>query len=312
MPARRRAPTIRDVARAARVSVTTVSRVLNEKTDVASDTQERVQKAIAKLGYTSNLAARSMRSRRKNLLGLVVPDIGLPYSIEVMRGVNRAIAESSFDLLVLTTGDIRKGSTASLQQHYVTLLNNSIAAGVVIVASAAEEIHTDSPIVAVDPHAIDPNYPSIQGLNYQGALDAVNYLIGLGHRRIAFITGRPDIGSAILRLKGYKDALANAGLPVDDTLIAQGDFSSETGQICARQLLAMRDRPTAIFAANDQSAIGVYQAVEELKLRIPEDVSVVGFATFGGRASVSQPSSALASKTWPSNAHSLGEPRRWP
>ncbi len=277
MPAKKRAPTIRDVAKAARVSVTTVSRVLNAKSDVASGTHDRVQRAIARLGYSSNLAARSMRSRRKNLLGLVVPDIGWPYSIEVMKGVNRAIAESSFDLLVLTTGDFRKGGTASLQQHYITLLNNSIADGVVIVASAAAEIHTDSPIVAVDPHANNPTYPSIQGSNYQGALDAVKYLTGLGHRRIAFIAGRPDIGSALLRMNGYRDALAQAGLPVDDTLIASGDFSTETGRVCARQLLTMSDRPTAIFAANDQSAIGVYQAVEELKLRVPDDVSVVGF-----------------------------------
>jgi LacI family transcriptional regulator len=277
MPPKKRAQTIHDVAKAAGVSVSTVSRVLNAKTDVASDTQDRVQAAIDQLGYTSNLAARSMRSLRKNLLGLVVPDIGWPYSIEVMKGVNRAIAESSFDLLVLTTGDIRKGGSAAHEQHLISLLNNSMTDGVVIVASAAAELITDSPIVAVDPHVVNPNYPSIQGLSYQGAVDAVNYLISLGHRRIAFISGRPEVGSAILRLNGYQDALTHAGISLDDALIVPGDFSTETGYKCAHALLTMKDPPSAIFAANDQSAIGVFQAVEELKLRIPENVSVVGF-----------------------------------
>ena len=277
MPPKRRAQTIHDVAKAAGVSVSTVSRVLNAKTDVASDTQDRVQAAIDQMGYTSNLAARSMRSRRKNLLGLVVPDIGLPYSIEVMKGVNRAIAESSFDLLVYTTGDIRKSGAPSHEQYYISLLNNSVTDGVLIVASAAAEFITDSPIVSVDPHMVNPNYPSIQGMNHQGAVDAVKYLIGLGHRRIGFIGGRPEIASAILRLNGYLDAHKEAGISVDDALMIPGDFTTETGYQRGLTLLTMKDPPTAIFAANDQSAIGVFQAAEELKLRIPEDVSIVGF-----------------------------------
>jgi LacI family transcriptional regulator len=277
MASQKRAVTIQDVARAAGVSVSTVSRVLNDKVDVASETQERVQAVIDNLGYTSNLAARSMRSRRKNLIGLVVPDIGFPYSIEVMKGINRAIAESNFDLLVYTTGDIRKNGTASHEQYYISLLNNSITDGVVIVASAAAEFITDSPIVAVDPHMVNPKYPSIQGTNYQGALDAVNYLIGLGHKRIGFIGGRPEIGSSHLRFNGYRDGLQKAGIPFDESLFVPGDFTTEVGCKCAHCLLTMDNPPTAIFAANDQSAIGVFQAVQELGLHIPEDVSLIGF-----------------------------------
>jgi LacI family transcriptional regulator len=251
--------------------------VLNAKVDVASETQDRVRAVIGRLGYTSNLAARSMRSHRKNLIGLVVPDIGFPYSIEVMKGINSAIADSNFDLLVYTTGDIKKSGTALHEQYYISLLNNSLTDGVLIVASEAVEFTTDSPIVAVDPHVVNPNYPSIQGTNYQGALDAVNYLINLGHRRIGFIGGRTEIGSAVLRFHGYRDALTNAHIPPDDALIVYGDFTTETGYQCAHQLLTMENPPTAIFAANDQSAIGVFQAAEELKLKIPEDVSVIGF-----------------------------------
>jgi len=277
MRSKKRALTIQDVAKTAVVSQSTVSRVLNGKDDVASDTQARIMKVIGKMGYTSSLAARSMRSHRKNLIGLVVPDIGFPYSIEIMKGVNRAIAESKFDLLLYTTGDVQKNGTALHEQHYVSLLNNSITDGVLIVASAAAEFITNAPIVAVDPHVINPNYPSVQGMNYQGALAVMEYLMGLGHRRIGFISGRPEIGSALRRLKGYRDALTSAGVAVDEELIKPGDFTQKTACKQASHLLQMDNPPTAIFAANDQSAIGVIEAAEGLGVRIPDDLSVVGF-----------------------------------
>ena len=276
MPIKKRAMTIQDVAKAAGVSVSTVSRVLNGKVDVASDTQERILEVIAKLGYTSNLAARSMRSHKKNLIGLVVPDM-MPYSVEILKGVNRAIADSKFDLLVYTTGDAQKNGAVLHEQHYVSLLSNSITDGVIIVASATEEFMTDAPIVAVDPHVINPNYPSVQGMNYHGALEVMEYLFGLGHRRIGFMTGRAGNVSAQRRFQGYKDALANAGIELDDTLIVPGDFTQKISYKNAHQLLELDNRPTAIFAANDQSAIGVYQAAEERGMSIPNDLSIVGF-----------------------------------
>ncbi len=281
MGRKRKSVTIYDVAKAAGVSVSTVSRVLNDKVDVASETQERVLAVIEQLEYTSNLAARSMRSRKKNLIGLVVPDIGSPYSIEVMKGINRAIAESPFDLLVYTTGDVKKSGAASHEQYYVSLLNNSITDGAIVVASAASGFISDAPIVSVDPHGDpiedEPTYPFVQGTNYQGAVEAMAYLLDLGHTRIGFITGRPEIGSGQRRLKGYKHALVNAGIEIDDELIVEGDFTTESGYRCGLSLLELENPPTAIFAANDQSALGVFRAAEELDIRIPEDCSVVGF-----------------------------------
>jgi LacI family transcriptional regulator len=277
MPTKKRTITIQDVAKEAGVSISTVSRVLNAKADVASDTQERVLSVIDKLGYTSSLAARSMRSRRNNLIGLIVPDIGFPYSIEIMKGIDRAISKSIFDLLLYTTGGIHKPGTASREHHYVSLLSNSLADGVLVVASSASEFATQAPIVAVDPHMVDPNFPSVQGMNYQGALEAMGYLIGLGHRRIGFIGGRPEIMSSGRRLKGYRDGLEHAGFDIDESLIVPGDFSTGTGHERALELLCLPSPPTAIFASNDQSAIGVLQATEELGLRVPEDISVIGF-----------------------------------
>jgi LacI family transcriptional regulator len=273
----RRTVTIQDVAKTAGVSVSTVSRVLNGKVDVASETQDRIRSVIDDLGYTTNLAARSMRSFKKNMVGLIMPDIAYPFAVEVMKGVNRAIAESEFDLIVYTTGDVRKSGRASHEQKYVSLLNNSITDGAIIVAPVTGEFSTDAPIVSIDPLMSDPNYPSVHATNHQGATDAMNYLLGLGHRRIGFISGRAELESSNRRWMGYRDALETAGLSIDETLIAAGDYTTETGVKCARELLSLEHLPTAIFASNDQTAMGVYQVAQEMGLRIPEDLSVIGF-----------------------------------
>ncbi|PKO19007.1 MAG: LacI family transcriptional regulator [Chloroflexi bacterium HGW-Chloroflexi-10] len=274
---KKHAITIQDVAKAAGVSVSTVSRVLNERVDVAQDTQERILSVIGELGYTSNLAARSMRSRHTNLIGLIIPDIGHPYSLEIMKGVNRAIAESEYSLMVYTTGDVQKHSTADHEQHYVSLLNNSITDGVIVVAPVASQFVSDAPIVSVDPHKQKRGYPSVHATNYQGARDAIQYLIGLGHTRIGFIAGRPELESAERRLRGYRDVLTEAGIGIDEDLIVQGDFTLKVGAQCAHKLFELPNPPTAIFAGNDQAALGVYEAAAEKGLRIPEDFSLIGF-----------------------------------
>jgi LacI family transcriptional regulator len=277
MRKKKRTVTIQDVAEAAGVSVSTVSRVLNGKVDVASETQDRILSVIDDLGYTTNLAARSMRSQKKNLVGLIMPDIAYPFAIEVMKGVNQAIAESEFDLLVYTTGDVRKSGRAFHEQKYVSLLTNSISDGVVIVAPVAGEFNIDAPIVSIDPLASNPNYPAVHATNYQGALEAMEYLLEMGHRRIGFISGRAELESSNRRMKGYLEALEKAGIPIDEELIASGDYTTETGVRGTKQLLSLGNPPSAIFASNDQMAIGVFQVAEELGIRIPEDLSVIGF-----------------------------------
>ena len=277
MDRKKRSVTIRDVAKTAGVSVSTVSRALNGKVDVADETKNHIFSVIDDLGYTTNLAARSMRSRKKNLIGLIMPDIAYPYAIEIMKGVNWAIAESEFDLLVYTSGDVRKSGRISSEQKYVSLLAKSISDGVIVVAPAAAEYNVDKPIVSIDPVMSNPSFPAVHATNYQGSLDAMQYLIGLGHRRIGFIGGRTELESANRRLSGYRDALQKAGIPIDNELIASGDFTTETGFERGRILLSLDDRPTAIFASNDQMAMGVYQVAEEMGLRIPEDLSLVGF-----------------------------------
>jgi LacI family transcriptional regulator len=194
-----------------------------------------------------------------------------------MKGVNQAISESEFDLLVYTTGDVRKNGRAFSEQKYVSLLTKSISDGVIIVAPVAAEFTMDEPIVSIDPVMSHPNYPAVHATNYQGTVEAMEYLLGLGHKRIGFISGRAELESANRRLMGYCDALRKADIPVDEQLITSGDFTTPLGARCARELLSLKKRPTAIFASNDQMAMGVYQVAQEMKIRIPDDLSLIGF-----------------------------------
>jgi LacI family transcriptional regulator len=148
---------------------------------------------------------------------------------------------------------------------------------VIIVAPVAGEFNIDAPIVSIDPLASNPNYPAVHATNYQGAIDAMEYLLGLGHKRIGYISGRAELESASRRLKGYTDALEKAGIPVEDDLIASGDYTTDTGVTGAKKLLSLDTPPSAIFASNDQMAMGVYQVAQEMGLRIPDDLSVIGF-----------------------------------
>lgn len=269
--------TIHDVASVAGVSVSTVSRVLNDKVDVAPETYEKVQRVIDELGYTSSLAAKSMRSRKTNVIGLIVPDLEQAFCLNVVKGINRAIEQLDYDLLVYTSGNSPNRSWAVRERQYVSLLNGSITDGIIVVTPTAETFSTHFPLVAVDPHLDSADFPAVIATNHVGALSAMEYLLGLGHRRIGFIGGRPDLQSAIRRLQGYKDSLCQANLSLDPDLIQIGDFTQETGYRCAQKLLALPARPTAIFAANDKSAIGAIEAITEIGLKVPEDISIVGF-----------------------------------
>lgn len=277
MDEKKRSATIFDVADAAGVSVSTVSRVLNKKEDVSEATYERVRQVIDELGYSSSLAARSMRSRKTNVIGMILPDVGDPFSVEIMRGVNRGIVECGYDLLIYTDGLVGQYLSGTRQQQYVALLNSSVTDGVVIVTPSSGSFVSDSPVVAVDPNIDNPSAPSVVSTNFRGALDATNHLIELGHRRIGYIGGRMDLQCSHHRLEGYQCAFAEAGIPIDPQLIVPGDFTSKTAVKRAYELLSLDNPPTSIFAANDQSAFGVLIAAEEMNIRVPQDLSVIGY-----------------------------------
>jgi LacI family transcriptional regulator len=284
-----KAVTIRDVANKAGVSVTTVSRVLNGKDDISEETTNKVQAVVQDLGYASSLAARGMRSHRTNLLGLILHDVASLYSQEIMRGVNQVIAKIDKDLIIYTSGGLNRENVAQHERHYVALLNGSVTDGAIVVTPTATQFTTHAPLVIIDPNNESPDYPAIIATNQEGALAAMSYLTDLGHRRIGHIAGEMKLISANQRLQGYKDGLAAAGIPLNEDLIEMGDYTTETAVICARKLLSLPERTTAIFAANDVSAIGVYQAARELGLQIPRDLSVIGFDNLREAAQLNPP-----------------------
>jgi LacI family transcriptional regulator len=269
--------TIHDVAAAAGVSVTTVSRVLNDKDDVAPETSARVREVIRELGYASSLAARSMRSRRTNVIGLIVPDLIQPYPALVTRGVNRAAVAAGYDLLVYSSAARHAGSMGNWEQQQVALLNGSVTDGLIIVTPHASSYRTAYPLVAVDPHSETADFASVLSTNFRGMVEAMQYLFDMGHRRIGMIGGRPDLQSAIRRMEGYCHSLQSAGIAFDEQLVKIGNYERATAYGCALELLASHRPVTAVMAASDDMAFGVYDAAHEFGIRIPDDLSVVGF-----------------------------------
>ncbi len=274
----RLAPTIQDVASAAGVSVSTVSRVLNDKDDVAPKTAARVRQVIDSLGYHASLAARSMRSRQTGVVGLVVDNVTSAFFLEAVKGVRRAIGELGLDLFIFTSGRQADSiAQADWERRKVSLLNGGLADGVLVFVPVASTFPAAVPLVAVDPHKDGLDVPSVISTNKAGALAAMSHLLELGHRRIGYVGGREDLQSGLRRRQGYEEALRRAGLALDPALVQPGDFRQESGARAAHTLLSLSDRPTAIFAANDESAFGVLESAAALGISVPGELSVVGF-----------------------------------
>lgn len=269
--------TIFDVAREAEVSYSTVSRVINNK-GVSADKRDRVLRAMADLGYVANLQARSLAGGRSNIIGLLVHSLTVEYFGEIARGVDEELAGVQYDLMLYTTHR-RKGRESA----YVTRLTRNLVDGLLLVLPRNAEAYLETlrhrhfPHVLVDHQGIGSDVPSVGATNWQGAYDGTRYLIELGHRRIGFITGDMALGCARDRLAGYQQALADAAIPVEAELIREGDFMQQQGVVCANDLLDLPQPPTAIFASNDVSAFGVIEAAGKRGLRIPHDLSLLGF-----------------------------------
>ncbi len=267
--------TIRDVAERAGVSVATVSKVINQRYGVAANTYAKVQSVIQELGYEASLVAQSLRNHQTNVIGILVADLE-PFSTELLKGAGDAIRGSGFELVVYSAGG-RVGDHVGWERRYLSRLSGTLVDGAVLVTPTVVDVQYGAPVVAVDPHTGPSGLPTVDSDNFTGARLAVEHLLELGHRRIGLISGRPDLQSARLREGGYRQALAGAGIDVAEDLIAVGEYDPDVSARAARALLSRPDRPTAIFAANDLSAIATIGVARELGLDVPGDLSVVGF-----------------------------------
>jgi LacI family transcriptional regulator len=271
--------TIRDIASAAGVSIATVSRVLNDRPDVAPETREAVMEVVRQHSFATNRSARALSGGRTGLVGMTTPMVHAAYFALVLSGASEALYEQDMRAIVCPT----------LHQHEreVTLLDRLVhgttdGAIIQLPEESSEELKTlidqGYPVVVVDPRLpLDEDIPCISAAHAAGARAATKHLLGLGHRRIGVITGPNGWVATEERRNGYHAALAAAGVLPDPRLEVESNWQIDPGEEAAAKLLDLDSPPTAIFAFNDNAAIGALRAARKRGLRVPEDLSVVGF-----------------------------------
>ncbi|GAA4751820.1 LacI family DNA-binding transcriptional regulator [Modestobacter marinus] len=271
-----RTVTIAAIAAEAGVSVPTVSRVLNGRSDVAPHTRERVERLLRDHGYRRRGSRPTTTAR---LIDLVFNDLDSPWAVEIIRGVEDA-AHAEGVGTVVTAIHRRASDTRSWLDN---LAGRNSDGAILVTSDVDPSLHAELrrlhvPAVVIDPAGVpELDVPTIGATNWAGGLTATEHLIGLGHRRIGLVAGTPTLLCSRARQDGHRAALEAAGLTVDPALMRVGDFSHEAGFRAATELLQLPEPPTAVVAANDQMALGAFEAVRRAGLRVPEDVSVVGF-----------------------------------
>lgn len=270
--------TIIDVAKAAGVSISTVSRVLNNYEHVRPPLRSRVLAAMDHLSYVPNPQARRLVGGKSGMIGLLVPSLGSEYMGEIVRGIDEELAEVECDLVLYTTHR-HKAKEASFAKQ----IANGLADGLLIVVPLVGESYLDAlretnyPHVLLDIDCGDGKSWSIGTTNWQGAYDAVRYLLELGHRRIGMITDVMELTTTTSRVAGYRAALEMFDIPFDPALVEEDDYAHPQTRAATESLLTLPDPPTAIFTTGDVSALRIMEALRLNNLRIPQDMSLIGF-----------------------------------
>ena len=272
-------PTIKDVARQAGISIATVSRIVNGLGGYGADTERNVKKVIEELGYKPNALARSLILKRTNSIGILFPTLNSRVSTELLRGVERKAHDLGMTVLFGDT-DFRGERTL----EYLRVLRERRVDGLIIAherilpAFVPELVSLDIPIVLVSTLCAEAELPYIKVDDYAASFDAVSYLLDRGHRNIAILgTNWDDPISGAPRIKGYRDALHARGIAVDDALFVPGEFDFESGVDGMLALMDRRVSVSAVFCASDEVALGVISAAARRGLRVPDDLSVVGY-----------------------------------
>jgi LacI family transcriptional regulator len=288
----RRRPTINDIARLAGVSKKTVSRVINASPYVQKDTRERIEAVIAEHGYAPDPQARGLAFRRSFLIGLVYDNPNPQYVVNMQRGLLDGMKGSGFELVVHPCDRASDTFLSDLRGF----IERQKLFGVVLTPSVSEDERVASLLgdigceyVRVASVSLDTPAHMLETRDRLGGEAAAQHLAELGHKRMAFISGPPSFRSSRERREGFETGLAARGLKLEARYSEEGAYTFESGIACAATLLKLTPRPTAIFAGNDEMAAGVLQAARQLGVRVPEDLSVVGFDDF-----------EIARRLWPS------------
>jgi LacI family transcriptional regulator len=275
------AVTLKDIARRSGVSISIVSRVLNKKTAryrISRDTEKIVLKTARELNYRPNQLARGLRLKKTHTIGLVAPDLSNPFFAYIIKSAQTAAHQTGYSLVVCDTDEDLK-----LEIEHVSLLQSKGVDGLIVMPVGQKFQHFESlvnhhvPIVLVDRCFDEIATHTVVIDNYGGALEGVEYLIQNGHRRIAIIQGLPNTYTSRERFRGYQDAHKKHGIEIDESLVVGDDFRRQNGYIETKFLLRMSRRPTAIFTTSDLITLGALQALNEERLEIPKDLSIVAF-----------------------------------
>ncbi len=271
------AVTIKDVARDAGVSIATASRALNRTDLVAAETRRQVREAAVRLHYTPHGGARSLITNRTNTIGVLLPDLYGEFFSEVMRGIDQTAQREGYQCIVSSARHSGPTLEAALRA-----MRGRVDGLVLMSPEFTGELSKRTlpggfPVVLLNCPPSETPHDSLNVENYEGAYTMVQHFISLGHQRIAILNGAQGNFDAAERLRGYRAALGDAGIPSSPELVVPGDFSEAAGEAGALQLLQLEERPTAIFAANDGMAIGALSALRDAGVRVPEDIAIGGF-----------------------------------
>ena len=270
--------TIRDVAKRAGVAPITVSRVINNSGYVSQEKRERVETAVAELDYVPNILARSFRSKQTRTIALILTDITNPFWTEVAHGVEDAAREHKFNVILCNTDE-----SESRQVEYVSVLIQKQVDGILLVPARSRPEATEAiqkrgtAVVVLDRQVPTADVDVVRCDSEGGAYQLVQHVLSLGHRQVAVLTGPKDVSSAQDRVVGYRRAFLDANIEIIEDLIFYGKFIQASGYEMAQRALLATPQPTALFAANNFIAIGAWRALRDAGLRIPEDITLVGF-----------------------------------
>ena len=271
-------PTIREVSRLAKVSMATVSRVLNDTVPVTEETKQRVLNAVKELDYRPNAFARGLVTNRSGGIGVVVNEISSPFYSGIVQGIEEVVEAQGMHLVV-SSGHAKE----ALEREAVEFLKQRRSDALILQLEAASDydlLHwaaQEIPLVIVGRHVAELAAHCVYLDNFTGGYLATKHLLEHGHRRIAHISGWMALKDARDRLEGYKHALQEAGIAFDEALVVEGGFIEEGGQRGMKRLLERKLAFTALFAANDQTAAGALHVAREANLRVPEDISLIGY-----------------------------------
>jgi LacI family transcriptional regulator len=290
--------TMRDVARLAKVSVATVSAVINSKPVVSSKLKRRVQDAMEALDYHPDQVARSLKLGRTRVMGMLIPDVTNPFFTDLMCGVEDAARRNGYSVILCNSNE----NPEQERRHLSTLLSRRVDG--VLLAPTDSHVASDRlvsrrfPLVFLDRSPLGFKGGAVVTDNFGAAHEATRYLIGLGHERIAIITGRLDLSNGIDRMEGFRKAMQEAHLPIRDEYVARGDFQLESGYTHGLELLQLPNPPTAIFSCNNKMTLGLMRAVAGLHVVCPQQVSVVGFDDFDWSATFNPRLTTVAQQTY--------------